>query len=69
MLNAAIEAMPVDALRALQLRRLQETVQRLQQHVPYYQQSFREHGVAADALTSLDDLERFPFTKKIRAAR
>lgn len=64
MLNAAIEAMPVTELRALQLRRLQETVQRLQQRVPYYQHSFREHGVDANALVSLDDLERFPFTRK-----
>lgn len=64
MLNAAIEAMPIAELRALQLGRLRVTVQRLQQNVAHYQRSFHEHGVSASTLESLDDLKRFPFTRK-----
>lgn len=56
--------MPLPELRALQLRRLRETVERLQQHVPHYQRAFRDRGVGADTLRSLNDLEQFPFTRK-----
>ncbi|MEF2277170.1 AMP-binding protein [Deinococcus sp. YIM 134068] len=64
MFNPSAEAMPLPDLRALQLSRLQATVARLQERVPMYRQKFAEAGLTPDDLTSLDDLRRFPFTRK-----
>ncbi|WP_309572694.1 AMP-binding protein [Deinococcus sp.] len=58
------EAMPRADLRALQLRQLQAMLERQHEHVPAYREKFRAAGVAPDDLTSLDDLARFPFTRK-----
>jgi phenylacetate-CoA ligase len=52
-------------LRELQLHRLQEQVKRVNENVPFYQRTFRDHGVGPEAITSLDDLRRFPFTSKL----
>lgn len=64
MFNAQAEAMPVEELRALQLRRLQDTVARLQGCVPLYRERFREGGLGPHELRTLDDLARFPLTRK-----
>ena len=53
-----------DALRALQLERLQTTLRRVYEHVPHYRRAFDEAGVRPDDLRSLDDLARFPLTTK-----
>jgi phenylacetate-CoA ligase len=53
-----------------QLRRLQaEKLHRYLRDVvlpfsPYYRELFREHGLTADSIRSLDDLSRIPFTSK-----
>ena len=52
-----------DALEALQLERLRETVTRAA-GVPHYAAAFRDAGVGPDDLTSLSDLARFPMTTK-----
>ena len=62
--NPAAEALPLPQLRALQLSRLQATVQRLSERVPAYRSKFAEAGVTPDDLNTLDDLSRFPFTRK-----
>jgi len=62
--DPAAESLPVPALRALQLARLQATVQRLSSRVPAYRAKFREAGVTPDDLRDLTDLARFPFTRK-----
>ena len=54
----------VDALRALQLERLQATVHRVAERVPHYRSAFEEAGVRPDDLETLADLARFPFTTK-----
>ena len=54
----------VDALRALQLGRLRETLHALHERVPHYRRAFDAAGVHPDDLASLDDLARFPFTTK-----
>lgn len=56
--------MPLAALRALQLGRLQATVARLHERVPAYRAKFAEAGVTPDDLKTLDDLRRFPLTRK-----
>ncbi|MFC4453697.1 AMP-binding protein [Deinococcus sonorensis] len=64
MFNPAAEAMPLPVLRALQLERLQATVERLHEHVPAYQGKFAAAGLTPADLKTLDDLRRFPFTRK-----
>ncbi|THF87318.1 phenylacetate--CoA ligase [Deinococcus sp. KSM4-11] len=58
------EAMPIPALRTLQLRQLQAMLERQHEHVPAYREKFRAAGVTPGDLTSLADLSRFPFTRK-----
>src|SRR3954452_18912411 len=53
-----------DELRALQLERLRDTLQRVHEHVPHYTRAFDDAGVTPADLTSLEDLARFPFTTK-----
>ncbi len=58
-----LETMPVEALRALQLSRVQTSVRRALAS-PYYQQLYQQHGITADAIATLDDITRLPFTTK-----
>ena len=58
------EGMPVDELRALQLRRLQETVRRAYERTPFYKRKLDEAGVGPNDIRSLDDIRRLPFTVK-----
>jgi phenylacetate-CoA ligase len=60
----AIETASRDEITALQLRRLQDTLQRAYTHVPHYRQAFEAQGVHPADLKSLADLARFPFTVK-----
>jgi phenylacetate-CoA ligase len=64
MLDPVIESMPVEGLRALQLHRLQEMMERITECVPFYTNLFAERGLTSRDLRSLDDLRRFPFTRK-----
>jgi phenylacetate-CoA ligase len=54
----------IDELRALQLDRLRDTVDRVYEHVPHYRRAFDAAGVRPSDLESLADLARFPFTTK-----
>ena len=58
-----LETMPVEALRALQLSRVQTSVRRAITS-PYYQQLYQQQGITADAIATLDDITRLPFTTK-----
>ncbi len=62
--NEEYETMPREALEAIQLRRLQTTVTRVYNTVPFYQKRFDEVGLKPDDLRSLADLRRLPFTYK-----
>jgi len=59
-----IETASRDEVTALQLQRLQETLQRVYASVPHYRQSFDAAGVHPADLKSLADLAKFPFTTK-----
>jgi phenylacetate-CoA ligase len=59
-----IERASRDELQALQLKRLQWSVQHAYDNVPHYRRSFEESGVHPRDLTSLADLAKFPFTTK-----
>ena len=62
--NEEYETMPREALEAIQLRRLQKTVARVYNTVPFYKKRFDEVGAKVDDVSSLDDLRRLPFTYK-----
>jgi phenylacetate-CoA ligase len=59
-----IEAAGLDALRALQLERLQATVRQAYERVPHYRRKLDEAGVGPSDLRGLADLARFPLTAK-----
>jgi phenylacetate-CoA ligase len=56
------ETLPRPELEKLQLARLGDTVQRVVQRVPFYQQKLAEAGVKPGDLKSLGDARRLPFT-------
>jgi phenylacetate-CoA ligase len=62
--NDEYETLPREALNALQLKRLQQVVNRVYHGVGFYKKSFDKAGVIPDDLKTLDDLKRFPFTSK-----
>lgn len=51
-------------LEELQLRRLQETVRRVYEKVPFYRSRFDEKGVKPDDIKTLADARKVPFTTK-----
>jgi len=62
--NEEFETLPRAALEALQLKRLQQTLERVYANVPFYKQSFDKAGIKPLEVKSLDDLRRLPFTTK-----
>jgi phenylacetate-CoA ligase len=62
--NDEFETLPREALESLQLKRLRQTVERVNVTVPFYRESFRKAGVRPDQIRTLDDLRRLPFTLK-----
>ncbi|MEQ8203181.1 MAG: phenylacetate--CoA ligase [Smithellaceae bacterium] len=62
--NEDYETLPREALEALQLKRLQQVVNRVYNSVDFYKKSFQKAGVTPDDLRTLDDLKRFPFVTK-----
>ncbi|MDO9079645.1 MAG: phenylacetate--CoA ligase, partial [Desulfuromonadales bacterium] len=58
------ETLPRPALEALQLKRLQQVLQRVYRNVPFYEESFDNAGISPADIKSLADLRRLPFTTK-----
>jgi phenylacetate-CoA ligase len=59
-----IERASRDEICALQLQRLQQTLQRAYDNVPHYRKAFDAKGVHPGDLKQLSDLAKFPFTMK-----
>ncbi len=59
-----IEIASRDEIVALQLQRMQATLQRAYDHVPHYRKAFDAEGVKPGDLKQLSDLAKFPFTVK-----
>jgi len=57
-----IETMERSALERLQLQRLRTTLRRVEKTVPFYQQKFKELGIASRDVRTLEDVRRLPFT-------
>ncbi len=62
--NMEYETMPREALEAIQLRRLQTTVERVYANVPFYREKFTEAGVSPSDIRNIGDLRKLPFTTK-----
>jgi phenylacetate-CoA ligase len=62
--NQAMETMSQGEKQKLQLARLQETVRRAYENVPFHKQAMDQAGVKPDDIGSLEDLARLPFMKK-----
>ncbi|MDP2400375.1 MAG: phenylacetate--CoA ligase [Actinomycetota bacterium] len=63
--NAEYECMDREALRELQLRRLQATVSWVYDRVPHYREALDAAGVRPREIRSLEDVRRLPFTDKV----
>lgn len=50
--------------KRIQLKRLQDTVKRAYENVPYYHKRFEELGIEPEDIESLEDIKKLPFTTK-----
>jgi phenylacetate-CoA ligase len=64
MFDPEIETMQRDALAALQTARLRQTLERAYANVPHFRRKCDDVNVKPDALKTLADITRFPFTLK-----
>jgi phenylacetate-CoA ligase len=62
--NPAVESLPRDSMRAMQLERLRAAVAWAGERVPFYRNALAEAGLEPSTLKSFEDLERLPFTRK-----
>ena len=61
---SAMDFMPVEKLRALQLERLQKTVKHTYDNVALFRQRMDDRGLKPEDVQSLEDLGKLPFTMK-----
>ncbi len=62
--NEEVETLSPEKLKEIQLERLQKTARLVYEKVPFYRQHFDRAGVTPESLRHLEDLAKFPFTKK-----
>ena len=62
--NEEFETLPRPALEALQLKRLKSVVERVYASVPFYRQALEKAGIMPDAIRTLADIRKLPFTYK-----
>ena len=58
-----IETMNREDLKKLQFERLRKTIEAAG-NSPFYSKVFKENGITADSIQSLDDLQKITFTTK-----
>ena len=58
------DQLPREQLQALQLERLQWTVQHVHQNSPFYREKLQQAGIQPEDVRSLEDLRRLPLTDK-----
>lgn len=64
MWNEKIESMPRDELEELQLKKLQATIKRAFNKIPYYNKRYIEAKVYPEDINTLKDIEKLPFLTK-----
>ncbi len=62
--NEKVETLERSKMEALQLEKLQETVNRVYTNVAFYREKFSELGVEPTDIQSLEDIKKLPFTVK-----
>ncbi len=62
--NREMECISRDELEELQLKRLQDTVKRAYENVPYYHEKFDENNVHPEDIETLEDIVKLPYTTK-----
>ncbi|MEN6463845.1 MAG: phenylacetate--CoA ligase [Syntrophaceae bacterium] len=62
--NEEFETLPREVLESLQLKRLQQVVQKVYHTVGFYRRNYDEAKVRPEDIKSLADLKRLPFTTK-----
>ncbi len=62
--ECALDYMPVEELRQVQLNRLRAVVQRAWDRVPLFRSRMNERGLLPEQIRSLDDVAKLPFTVK-----
>ncbi len=62
--NPKAECMDEEKRKRIQLKRLQDTVKRAYENVPYYHKRFDELGIEPEDIESLEDIKKLPFTTK-----
>ena len=62
--NREYECMDRNNLQELQLKRLKEVTRHVYERLPFYKRKFEENGIHPDDIRALEDLRRFPFTRK-----
>jgi phenylacetate-CoA ligase len=62
--NEEFETLPREALKALQLKRLKTTLERVYNTIPFYKKKFDQKGIKPSQIQSLEDLRLLPFTTK-----
>ena len=58
------ETLPREGIEAVQLKRLQNTLERVYVTVPHYKKTFDLNGIHPSDIKGLDDIRRLPFTTK-----
>ncbi|NLM49583.1 MAG: phenylacetate--CoA ligase [Clostridiaceae bacterium] len=62
--NREMECIDRKKLQELQLRKLQETVKRVYDKVPFYRKKLDEANIKPDDIKKLEDIRKIPFTTK-----
>jgi len=62
--NSDIEQLDREALQKKQLASFKDAAERVYERVPFYRKKFQEAGVTPEALRSLEDISKLPFTTK-----
>lgn len=62
--NDDFETLPREAIESLQLRRLQQTIERVYATVPFYRETLTALGIKPSDIKQLKDIQRLPFTLK-----
>lgn len=62
--NEKAECMSRDEIKEIQLKKLQSTVKKAYENVPYYNKKYTELGISPEDIETLEDITKLPFTTK-----
>jgi phenylacetate-CoA ligase len=62
--NEEFETLPREVLESLQLKRLQQVLQRVYHTVGFYKRAFDKAGIKPEDIKTFSDIRRLPFTEK-----